>query len=187
VGIQVVLAAGAVLGLVQSPAAFAHNGGRVQLYVSHFTVDEGDGASWQVDVTLVDADSGRPAAGMDVVASGTESGGGTFGPVTLTDSADIGRYVGRVSAAAGSWSISVQAKARPGGEAAVPMARAWRVTLAPGSISEPRGAGAVEDTDAGDDHAAGSPWIPGLLLGTAGGVGGVVAAIRWRRRMPVLR
>jgi hypothetical protein len=168
-----------------APPASAHAGNKVQLYVSEFVVRPSNGATaWTIVVSLVDADSGAAASGFDVAAFGTESRGAHFGPVPLVDAAGTGEYTGEVTAEPGSWSISIRAKEHPGGEPAVPLARAWTVALHPGSPAE----AAPEQGHVAGGHAeeSGSSWASRLLLGAAVlSLGGMAVAARRRRRLQV--
>lgn len=120
----------AVAGAVSLPAAAnAHVGNRVQLYVHNLSVRPTGPGEWMVQADVIDADSGRPAAGFDVIASGT-TGPGRFGPVALGDPSNTGRYGGVVSGAAGPWTVTLEADARLGGEPAVPFNRTWTVVVA---------------------------------------------------------
>lgn len=118
------------------PAVYAHAGNRVELYVHDVTVRPSGPGQWIVEAKLIDGDSGQPAPGFDVVASGT-AGGTRFGPVTLDDAANLGRYEAVVSGPSGPWTITVSAKARPGGEAAVPFTRTWNVVVTDAGMTQP--------------------------------------------------
>ena len=168
--------------LAAAAPASAHAGNRVQLYAPHFVVEAGAGAgSWQLHMNLVDADSGRPAPGFDVVASGTDGRGTRFEPVALTDSTNTGQYSGEVNGQPGTWSVSVQAKERPGGNPAVPFSRTWHVVLNPGSPAQTTSGGVrVIESHARELK---SQWVSRLLLASAvmGLAVMVIAARRWRR------
>lgn len=119
----------ALVGSVALPAAEAHVGNRVQLYVHKLVVQPAGPGQWTVQADVIDADSGRPAAGFDVVASGT-TGTGPFGPVALEDRSKAGRYGAVVSGAPGPWTVTLKVDARLGGEPAVPYGRTWKLTVA---------------------------------------------------------
>src|SRR5207253_829379 len=118
------------------PAVYAHAGNRVELYVHAVEVRPSGPAQWVVHADVIDGDSGQPAPGVDVVASGT-AGSARFGPVTLNDPANIGRYEAVVSGPSGPWTVTLDAKARPGGEAAVPFTRTWNVVVAEAGMTQP--------------------------------------------------
>jgi hypothetical protein len=124
------------------PAAYGHAGNLLQLYVADLAVRPAGPGGWTVHADVIDADSGRPAPGFDIVASGA-AGTGRFGPVTLDDPANTGRYEGIVSGRAGPWTITVEAKARPGGAPAVPFARTWHVVVNDAGTAQPVAGGAA--------------------------------------------
>ena len=63
--------AGVALAVLAAAApASAHSGGRVQLFVDRLGLHSTGGNDWTVSVTMVDADSGSPQPGFDVVAEG---------------------------------------------------------------------------------------------------------------------
>jgi hypothetical protein len=109
----------------------AHSGGRIQLFVDHLGLHSAGGNSWTVSVGMVDADSGTPAAGFDVIAEATDEGGHTSGPVTLADQG-AGQYSGPVTAAAGKWEFAIRAETLPGGTPGVPLRKVYPVVLEPG-------------------------------------------------------
>ncbi len=119
----------ALLVVLALPAAvYAHVGNRVQLYVHDLTVRPGGPGEWIMRAEMVDADSGQPAPGFDVVASGTTPNG-RFGPAALDDPTNAGRYELAVSGAPGPWTVTVEAAAKLGGEPAMPFARTWNVVV----------------------------------------------------------
>ena len=77
----------------------AHSGGRIQLFVDRLDLHSTSGNGWVVSVGMVDADSGTPAPGFDVIAEGNGDRGHS-GPVTLTDQG-TGQYSGRHDRGAG--------------------------------------------------------------------------------------
>jgi len=156
-----------------APAVSAHAGNRLQLYVDDLAVRPATAGSWTVQTEVVDADSGRPAPGFDVVASGTMGPGG-FGPVTLDDPANTGSYEAIVSGPSGPWTITVDAKERPGSEAAVPFARTWHVVVTEAGTAQ---AGRADRASA---HRSAGPAWP--LAVTVGGLGTAVVAIGVTRR-----
>jgi hypothetical protein len=129
------------------PAVYAHAGNRVELYVHDLAVRPSGPGEWVVHADIVDADSGRPAPGFDVVASGT-AGSARFGPVTLDDPANTGRYEAVVSGPSGPWAVTLEARARPGGEAAVPFTRTWNIVVAEAGMTQPALARAPTGTGA---------------------------------------
>jgi hypothetical protein len=121
-------AAGLVCLIALAPPARAHEGGRVQLFLSDLEVVPAGNATWSVNATLIDADSGSPASGMDVTAM---VGGGpapTTTPIRL-DHNGQGNYSGRLALPPGRWIITIRAKALPAGEPAVPLEKSSTVTL----------------------------------------------------------
>ena len=109
----------------------AHSGGRIQLFVDHLGLHSAGGNSWTVSVGMVDADSGSPAPGFDVIAEANDSSGHPAGPVTLTDQG-AGRYSGAVTAAPGKWEFAIRAETQPGGAPGVPLRKVYPVVLEPG-------------------------------------------------------
>jgi hypothetical protein len=109
----------------------AHSGGRIQLFVDRLGLHASGGNGWVVSVEMVDADSGTPAPGFDVIAEGTGDGGHSAGPVTLTDQGS-GQYSGLLKAAPGTWDLAIRAETVPGGPAGVPLRKMYEVALEPG-------------------------------------------------------
>lgn len=108
----------------------AHSGGRIQLFVDRLGLHSTGGNGWVVSVEMVDADSGTPAPGFDVIAEGTGDGGHS-GPVTLTDQG-TGRYTGLVEAEPGPWDLAIRAETVPGGPPGVPLRKTYELALEPG-------------------------------------------------------
>jgi hypothetical protein len=133
----------------------AHSGGRIQLFVDHLGLHSTGGNSWTVSVGMVDADSGSPAAGFDVIAEATDSTGHTSGPVTLTDKG-AGQYSGPVTAAAGKWEFAIRAETLPGGPPGVPLRKTYPVVLEPG-----------KDVAVGAKAPGGSGMSPALPIASA--------------------
>jgi hypothetical protein len=109
----------------------AHSGGRIQLFVDHLGLHSTGGNGWTVSVGMVDADSGTPAPGFDVIAEATDDSGHMAGPVTLADQG-TGQYSGPVTAAAGTWELAIRAETLPGGAPGVPLRKVYPVVLEPG-------------------------------------------------------
>jgi hypothetical protein len=124
------------LSAVMAPApASGHAGGRAQLYVASATIaPQSDG--WSISTVLRDLDSGAAEPGFVVEVLGTDPSGAAFGPITLADPDGDGRYDGALPAGDGSWLIRLRANEIPGGPAALPVQRAWNVTLRPGEPVE---------------------------------------------------
>ncbi|HKN90858.1 MAG TPA: hypothetical protein VJ622_11290 [Acidimicrobiia bacterium] len=162
--------------LAMPPAAYGHAGNVLQLYVDDLAVRPAGPGGWTVHADVIDADSGRPAPGFDVAASGAAGAGG-FGPVTLDDRANTGRYEGIVPGQPGPWTITVEAKARPGGEPAVPFARTWHVVVNDTGTAQPEAA-----APASTHRSAGSRWAPAAMAATLGVAAGVAVAVTRRRR-----
>jgi len=161
------------LSIAAAPAASAHAGGQAQLYIERVTLQPGP-AGWDVQVTLIDADSGHPEPGFAVSVTGSGPSGASFGPLDLTDRRNGGRYSGAVPATPGQWTMIVNAHDVPGGPAAVALSRRYDVTLTPGQVSEP---GAAVTVGTGAHHSSRLPLLAGLVLTCAC----VVAAVRLAR------
>src|SRR3954468_9663249 len=125
VGLAIAVLAGAAV-----PAS-AHAGGRIQLFVDRLGLHSAGGNDWEVSVMLVDADSGTPQPGFDVVAEAADDAGHPAGPVALADHG-VGRYSGRLAAAPGNWNLTIRAETLPGGVPGVPLRKAYPVVLQPG-------------------------------------------------------
>ena len=109
----------------------AHSGGRLQLFVDRLGLHSTGGDGWTVSVGMVDADSGTPAPGFDVIVSATDDGGHSAGPVTLTDQG-TGQYSGPLTAAPGKWEVAIRGETVPGGPPGVPLHKVYPVVLEPG-------------------------------------------------------
>lgn len=118
-----------LISLARPAAVYAHAGNRVQLYAHDLAVRPAGPGEWIVQAQMIDADSGQPAPGFNVVASGTTPAG-RFGPITLHDPNNAGRYEALLSGGSGPWTVTVEAEARLGGEPAVPFARTWNLVVA---------------------------------------------------------
>ena len=116
----------AVLVALATPG-WAHSGGRVQLFVDRLALHSVAGNDWTVTVTLVDADSGTPAAGFDVVAEADPPAG----TVTLADQG-AGHYAAPFTAAPGKRDLVIRAETQPGGTPGVPLRKVFSVVLEPG-------------------------------------------------------
>ena len=116
----------AVLVVLATPG-WAHSGGRVQLFVDRLNLHSVAGNDWTVSVTLVDADSGTPAPGFDVVAEADPTGG----TVTLADQG-AGHYAAPFTAAPGKRDFAIRVETQPGGTPGVPLRKAFSVVLQPG-------------------------------------------------------
>ncbi|HEV3364487.1 MAG TPA: hypothetical protein VG795_10185, partial [Acidimicrobiia bacterium] len=126
---SVVSGAGLALAVLVALAApgWAHSGGRVQLFVDRLNLHSVEGNDWTVSVTLVDADSGTPAPGFDVVAEADA----TKGTVTLSDDG-AGHYSAPFTAPPGERDIAIRAETQPGGTPGVPLRKVYSVVLEPG-------------------------------------------------------
>ena len=172
-GVSALAAASA--SIAAAPTASAHAGGRAQLYIAGVKVEPAP-AGWNVQVTLTDADSGRPEPGFAVSVSGSGPSGAWFGPAALADPTDRGRYSGAVPATAGRWTLLVTAHDVPGGPAAVAVSRRYEVTLTPGHGSDP----ARSVTPAGAARRSRPSLLP-LLAGVGLTGACAVAAVRLAR------
>jgi hypothetical protein len=125
----VVTGAGLALALLVALATpgSAHSGGRVQLFVDRLNLHSVAGNDWTVSVTLVDADSGTPAPGFDVVAEADPAAG----TLTLSDQG-AGHYSAPFTAAPGKRDIAIRAETQPGGTPGVPLRKVYSVVLEPG-------------------------------------------------------
>ena len=117
----------AVLVALATPG-WAHSGGRVQLFVDRLVLHSVAGNEWTVSVTLVDADSGTPAPGFDVVAEADPAAG----PLTLSDHG-AGHYSAPFTAPPGKKDIAIRAETQPGGTPGVPLRKVYSVVLEPGT------------------------------------------------------
>ncbi|HKY75940.1 MAG TPA: hypothetical protein VJS45_07365, partial [Acidimicrobiia bacterium] len=124
-----VMMAGLALAVMVALATpgWAHSGGRVQLFVDRLTLHSVAGNDWTVSVTLVDADSGTPAPGFDVVAEADPAAG----TLTLSDHG-AGHYSAPFTAAPGKKDIAIRAETQPGGTPGVPLRKMYSVVLEPG-------------------------------------------------------
>jgi hypothetical protein len=154
----------------------AHSGGRIQLFVEHLGLHATGGNDWAVSVQMIDADSGAPAAGFDVIAEATDKSGHSAGPVTLTDKG-AGQYAGPVTVApAGQWEFAIRAETLPGGPPGVPLRKVYPVVIEPG-----------RDVALGGKAPGGSGMNMAVPVGSAVAT---VAIVAWfivaRRRRPGL-
>src|SRR2546423_7538279 len=126
-----ILALLALAALVSPAPAWAHAGGRAQLYVASATVAPRAGG-WSITTVLRDLDSGAPAPGFGVEVRGSGPSGAALAPLALTDDGD-GRYEAALAGGTeGNWSLTVQAGEVPGGNGALPVQRTWTVALSTG-------------------------------------------------------
>jgi hypothetical protein len=125
----VVTGAGLALAVAVASATpgWSHSGGRVQLFVDRLNLHSVAGNDWTVSVTLVDADSGTPAPGFDVVAEADPAAGA----LTLSDQG-AGQYSAPFTAAPGKKDIAIRAETQPGGTPGVPLRKVYSVMLEPG-------------------------------------------------------
>ena len=153
----------------------AHSGGRIQLFVDRLGLHSTGGDAWTVSVGMVDADSGTPAPGFDVIAEAHDDGGHSVGPVTLTDQG-TGQYSAPVTASPGKWEVAIRAETLPGGPPGVPLRKVYPLVLEPG-----------RDVSIGDRPPGGSGV--GLAVPVASAVA-TLAIVGWfflsRRRRPRL-
>jgi hypothetical protein len=171
-------------GLLPAAPAFAHAGGRAQLYVATATVTP-RGGGWSISTVLRDLDSGAPEPGFGVEVSGAGPSGAAFGTVALADPEGDGRYEAALPAiAAGNWALTVRASEVPGGNAALPVEKTWNVALRPGQPVDLARAGS-----SGGAKGSGTNLMT-LALAIGGAAGLCVAAGAWfgrhrRARVPV--
>src|SRR2546426_640169 len=171
--------AGVALAVLAAAApASAHSGGRVQLFVDRLGLHSAGGNDWTVSVIMVDADSGSPQPGFDVVAEGRDQAGHSAGPVPLTDLGG-GQYSGPLAAAPpGNWEIVVRAETLPGGAPGGPLRKAYPLVL------EPRKDVAVGAQATGRARSGGGTGLRLLVAVAAAVVVGLF--ILGRRRRPGL-
>jgi hypothetical protein len=127
--------------------ADAHHGyeGPVRLYLESVRL-EAQSEEWLIRSSLKDTGSGRPAPGFIVSATGSGPQGATFGPVPLSDVDGDGRYEAAAGALpAGEWSVTLEVGDAPGGERAIPLTKAWNVTVEPGQTLDVTGRRASAD------------------------------------------
>ena len=180
-GKSVVIGAGLVVAVLVALATpgWGHAGGRVQLFIDRLDLHADAGNNWTVSVTLVDADSGTPAPGFDVVAETADATNPSAGTVTLTDRG-AGLYSGQFSAPPGKRDIVIRAETQPGGTPGVPLRKVYSVVLEPGkdvAIGAARPAAPTETQTPTDvrvriersDKAGQTPlWIPVRVAVTEG-------------------
>jgi hypothetical protein len=170
-----IIALGLGLATMVSPApAFAHSGGRAQLYVATANVAP-QGQGWAVTAVLRDLDSGALEPGFAVEVSGRGPSGAAFGPVALADPEGDGRYDAPVPGVTeGNWLVTLRANEVPGGRFAVPLARSWNVTLQPGQpVDLVRGGSSSGGRSSGTNAV---PWVEAI-----GGLVAVTLFIAARR------
>jgi hypothetical protein len=151
----------------------AHSGGRIQLFVDHLGLHSTGANSWTVSVGMVDADSGSPAPGFDVIAEASDDSGHQTGPVTLSDQG-TGQYSAPVTAGPGKWEVAIRAETQPGGPAGVPLRKVYSMVLEPG-----------KDVAIGAKAPGGSGMNPAIPVASALATVAIVAwFIMSRRRRP---
>lgn len=156
------------LGVKISSAA-AHAGGIEQLFPSEVKATP-DAHGWEIRVTLVDADSSKPARGFGVTARGVSASSSTsFGPVTLVDPDNTGDYVGHVSILGGGWTVTIEAKSVPGGPAGIPFAKAYDVTFSSSSWTSGSASRVAS-------HSSRAPWLALITV-----LGLIIAALSVQR------
>ena len=167
VGAALVVAALTVLAGLAALAdpGWAHSGGRVQLFVDRVGLHPTEADVWTVSLEMVDADSGSPAPGFDVIAEATDDNGHAAGPVTLTDRG-AGRYSGPLPAVPGKWRLTIRAQSLPGGAPGVPLHKVYPLVLEPGKEVS-IGGGSRDGGDAGSGLAvpAASALATAAMLG----------------------
>ena len=99
----------AVVGLLGSAVASAHNAGRVELLVTNLQFNRTPQGS-AVGAELIDRDSGGPAAGFAIVVTASAGHGASAGPVTLTDPKGTGHYEGLLPLGPGEWTVTLRAE-----------------------------------------------------------------------------
>ena len=167
--------------LLPARTAWAHAGGRAQLYIATAAVAPAAGG-WSVTTVLRDLDSGAPEPGFAVQVSGTGPAGAAFGPVALADADGTGRYQGPLPAVAGgAWALTVRASEVPGGNAALPVQRTYNVTLRPGQAVDLSKAKVASSGKGGGSGAL--PVVVAALAVLVAAVGGGVWFGRHRRAM----
>ena len=170
-----------LLILLPAGAAWAHAGGRAQLYIATVTMAPANGG-WSATAVLRDLDSGAPEPGFGVEVSGTGPSGAAFGPVAMADAQGTGRYQAALPGVGeGAWAVTVRGSEVPGGNAALPVQRTYKVTLRPGQAVDLSKAGA---TSAGKSSGSGAlPLGLGVLAVVAVAAGGGAWFGRHRRSM----
>ena len=168
------------LSIAAAPLASAHAGGRAQLYIERFEVQPGP-AGWDVQVTLIDADSGQPEPGFAVSVSGSGPSGASFGPADLADRTNRGRYSGAVPATPGQWTMLVNAHDVPGGPTAVAVSKRYEVTLTPGQALDRGGSSATVAPATHHSLPSPLPLLAGVVLTGACIIAGARIARTHRR------
>ena len=167
----------AALVLAGAAPASAHQGGKVQLWVSSLRAEPSGPSAWSIRVDLADADSGRPAPAFAVTMSASGPAGEAVPPGALEDRG-TGEYTGRLEGSPGSWSLTIRARQLPGGEPAVALERSWNLDL--DAATDPAPAGAAPGPSAGGGGGGGIP-VTNLAVAVAVAVAGMVAALARRR------
>jgi len=171
-----------LLALLPAAPAWAHAGGRAQLYIATVTVAP-DNGGWSATAVLRDLDSGAPEPGFGVEVSGTGPSGAAFGPLAMADPQGTGRYQATLPGVGeGAWTVTVRGSEVPGGNAALAVQRSYTVTLRPGQAVDLSKAGASSS-----GKHSGSSALPlgfGVLTVVAVAVGG--GAWFGRRRRPMV-
>jgi len=99
----------AVVGLLGTGVASAHNAGRVELLVTNLAFNRTP-QGLAIGASLIDRDSGEVAAGFAVVVNASAAHGASAGPLTLTDPKGSGRYEGLLPLGPGDWTVTVRAE-----------------------------------------------------------------------------
>lgn len=158
-----------VTGVIAATPAAAHSGGEAVARVQELVIEPSPGGGWLAKVEVVDTDSGEAIPGITLKLRGS-SGGESFGPVSLTPSEEDGMYSGSVSAAPGTWAITVTGRQTPGGEQMREFSEKYQVELAAGEK-----AGVVESS-------MGTFWVTvGVGMALVAAVGIVLLVVMLRR------
>jgi hypothetical protein len=157
--------------------AYAHAGGRAQLYVASVKVEPVD-RGWVVRAVLRDLDSGAPEPGFAVQAEGSGPAGVSFGPVALTDPDNDGGYEAALPVTQGEWALTLEANEIPGGNAAEGFRRTWNVVLRSGEALDIAGGGPLSHRTNGGASAV---FLLLVLLSIAAVLGVVGAGLARRR------
>jgi len=122
-------------GVIATTPAAAHSGSEAVARVQEFVLEPSPGGGWLAKVEVVDTDSGEVIPGISLKLDGS-SGGESFGPVSLKPTEEDGVYGGSVTAAPGTWAITVTGKQSPGGEPVREFSEKYHAELAAGETAE---------------------------------------------------
>ena len=120
--------------LVSVPAASAHQGGQVELFVAGLSVSRSTGG-YEVTARVVDRDSGDAAGGFKVTITGAAEHGQNLPATALIGKGDA-NYAALIALAPGVWKLNVAAEQGDSTVSAIGSNRNFTVRInADGSVS----------------------------------------------------